>query len=63
MYKTYSQITAKQIDQLEELSKQTGAGPPELVRRAVDYYLHEFRELGLQPSLRPSPTGESTKGP
>ena len=37
MYKTNVQFTARQIDQLKELSKRTGAGRSELVRRAVEY--------------------------
>ena len=61
MYKTKVQFTARQIEQLKELAKRTGAGPSELVRRAVDYSIHQVREHGLPQDLHLVPSSESTE--
>ena len=59
MKKAQIQFTRKQIEQLDELRRQTGTTRTELVRRAVDYYMHVIREHGLQPALPPLPTSDT----
>lgn len=57
--KAQSQFTKQQIKQLDELRRQTGATRTELVRRAVDYYIHVIREHGVQPGLPSLPTSDT----
>ena len=57
--KAQIQFTKQQIEQLDELRRQTGATRTELVRRAVDYYIRGIREHGVQQALLPSPTSDT----
>lgn len=50
------QFTKQQIEQLDELRRQTSATCIDLVRRAVDYYIPGIREHGVQKALPPIPT-------
>lgn len=50
------QFTKKQMEQLEDLRRQTGATRTELVRRAVDYCIRGIREHGSPKALLPLPT-------
>lgn len=59
LIKAQIQFTRQQIEQLDELRQQTGATRTELVRRAVDYYLHGIREHGVQKALLPLPTNDT----
>ena len=61
MKKTQIQFTRQQIEQLDELRRQTGATRTELVRRAVDYYLRGIREHGVQMALLPLPTNDTSE--
>ena len=54
--KAQIQFAERQIEQLDELRRQTDATRTELVRRAVDYYIRGFREHGVQEALPPIPT-------
>ena len=58
MKKTQIQFTRQQVEQLDELRRQTGATRTELVRRAVDYYFRGIREHGVQKALLPLPTSD-----
>ena len=49
--KAQIQFTEKQIDQLDELRRQTGAIRTELIHRAVDYYIRRIPEHGFQKGL------------
>ena len=59
MIKAQIQFTRQQMEQLDELRRQTGATRTELVRRAVDYYIRGIREHGVQQTLLPSPTSDT----
>ena len=59
MIKAQIQFTIQQMEQLEELRRQTGATRTELVRRAVDYYMRGIQEHGIQKALLPLPTGDT----
>ena len=59
--KTQIQFTRQQIEQLDELRRQTGATRTELVRRAADYYLRGIREHGVQKALLPLPTNDTNE--
>ena len=59
LIKAQIQFTKQQIEQLDELRRQTGATRTELVRRAVDYYIRGIREHGVQQALLPSPTSDT----
>jgi len=50
------QFTQQQLEQLEDLKRQTGLNRGELVRRAVDYYTIQIRENGCNPTMTPLPT-------
>ena len=49
------QFTKQQIEQLEDLKRQTGLTRTELVRRAVDYYVLQIREHGYESTMIPLP--------
>ena len=55
------QFIRQQIEQVDELRSQTGATRTELVRRAVDYSIHQVREHGLLQDLHLAPSSESTE--
>ncbi len=59
LIKAQIQFTKQQIEQLDELRRQTGATRTELVRRAVDYYMRGIREHGIQKALLPLPTNDT----
>ena len=59
LVKAQIQFTKQQIEQLDELRRQTGATRTELVRRAVDYYIRGIREHGVQKALLPLPTNDT----
>lgn len=59
LIKAQIQFTKQQIEQLDELRRQTGATRTELVRRAVDYYIRGIREHGVQKALLPLPTNDT----
>ena len=61
MIKAQIQFTRQQMEQLEELRRQTGATRTELVRRAVDYYIRGIREHGVQQTLLTSPNSDTRK--
>ena len=61
MKKAQIQFTRQQIEQVDELRRQTGATRTELVRRAVDYSIHQVREHGLLQDLHLVPSSESTE--
>ena len=63
MYKTKVQFTARQIEQLKELAKRTGAGPSELVRRAVDYCIDAIQSKVKKSPLHllPNPTAKKAR--
>ena len=61
MYKTNVQFTALQIDQLKELSKRTGAGRSELVRRAVEYYTDAIQSKETESPLLTLPNPKARK--
>ena len=50
------QFTQQQLEQLEDLKRQTGLNRTELVRRAVDYYILQIRERGYKSTLIPLPS-------
>ncbi len=50
------QFTQQQIEQLEDLKRQTGLNRTEHVRRAVDYYILQIREHGNKSTMIPWPT-------
>ena len=56
LIKAQIHFTKQQIEQLDELRRQTGATRTELVRRAVDYYFRGIQEHGVQHASLPSPT-------
>lgn len=53
MTKAQIQFTRQQVEQLDELRRQTGASRTELVRRAVDYFIRGIREHGVHNALLP----------
>ena len=59
MKKAQIQFTKQQIEQLDELRRQTGATRTELVRRAVDFFIQEIREHGVQLALLSSPATDT----
>ena len=61
MKKAQIQFIRQQIEQVDELRRQTGATRTELVRRAVDYSIHQVREHGLLQDLHLVPSSESTE--
>ncbi|MDE0310814.1 MAG: hypothetical protein OXI52_01015 [Caldilineaceae bacterium] len=58
MARTIAQIqfTQQQIEQLEDLRRQTGLTRTELVLSAVDFYILHIREHGYTPTTIPLPT-------
>ncbi len=50
------QFTSQQLEQLEDLRRQTGLTRTELVRRAVDFYILHIREHGYKSTTIPLPT-------
>ena len=50
------QFTQQQLEQLENLKRQTGLNRTELVRRAVDFYILHIREHGYKSTTIPLPT-------
>ena len=50
------QFTQQQVEQLEDLKRQTGLTRTELVRRAVDFYVLHIREHGYKSTMIPLPT-------
>lgn len=50
------QFTQQQLEQLEDLKRQTGLNRTELVRRAVDFYILHIREHGYNSTMIPLPT-------
>ena len=50
------QFTQQQLEQLEDLKRQTGLNRTDLVRRAVDYYILQIREHGYTSTMIPLPT-------
>lgn len=58
MAKKIAQVrfTQQQLEQLEELNRQTDLNRPELVRRSVDYCILQIRELGYKLTVIPLPT-------
>ena len=61
MKKAQFQFTRQQDEQVDKLRRQTGATRTELVRRAVDYSIHQVREHGLLQDLHLVPSSESTE--
>ena len=59
LIKAQIQFTKQQIEQLDDLRRQTGATRTELVRRAVDYYIRGIREHSVQKALLPIPTNDT----
>ena len=59
LIKAQIQFTKQQIEQLDELRRQTGATRTELVRRAVDFFIQEIREHGVQLALLSSPATDT----
>ena len=59
LIKAQIQFPRQQIEQLNELRRQTGASRTELVRRAVDYYLRGIRHHGVQKALPPFPSSDT----
>ena len=63
LIKAQIQFIKQQIEQLEELRRQTGATRTELTRRAVDYYVRGIREHGVQKVWLPLPTSDTREKP
>ena len=63
LIKAQIQFTKEQIEQLDELRRQTGAVRTELVRRGVDYYFRGIRERGVPKALLPLPTSDTREAP
>ena len=61
MKKAQFQFTRQQDEQVDKLRRQTGATRTELVRRAVDYSIHQVRVHGLLQDLHLVPSSESTE--
>ncbi|MDE0142746.1 MAG: ribbon-helix-helix protein, CopG family [Caldilineaceae bacterium] len=59
LIKAQIQSTRQEIEQLDELKRQTGATRTELVRRAVDYYIRGIRKHGVQKALLPLLTNDT----
>ncbi|MCY3992712.1 MAG: ribbon-helix-helix protein, CopG family [Caldilineaceae bacterium] len=59
LIKAQIQFTRQQIDQLDELRRQTGETRTELVRRVVNYYIRGIWEHGVQKALLPLPTSDT----
>ncbi|MCY4409573.1 MAG: hypothetical protein OXC27_03840 [Caldilineaceae bacterium] len=55
------QFTQQQLEQLEDLKRQTGLNPTEFVRRAVDYCILQMRDRGYESTLIPLPTIGTTE--
>ena len=51
-----NQFTRKQLEQLEDLERQTCLNHTELARRPVDYYIFQIREHGYKSTQIPLPT-------
>lgn len=51
-----SRFTQRQLDQLENLKRQTALNRTELVRRALDYYILQIRKQGYKSTLIPFQT-------
>ncbi|MCY3711057.1 MAG: ribbon-helix-helix protein, CopG family [Caldilineaceae bacterium] len=47
------QFTQQQVEQLDDLKRQTGLTRTELVRRAVDFYILNIREHGYKSTTIP----------
>ena len=50
------QFTPQQLEQLEDLKRQTGLNRTELVRQALDYYSLQIREHVYKSTMIPLPT-------
>lgn len=59
--KAQIQFTRQQIEQLDKLLRKTGAPRTELVRRAVDHYIREIPEHGVQSALLPLPSRDTSE--
>ena len=59
LIKAQIQFTKQQIEQLDELKRQTSSTRTNPVRRAVYYYFRGIREHGVQQALHPSPTSDT----
>ena len=57
------QFTHQQVEQLEDLKRQTGLTRTELVRRAVDFYILHITEHGYKSTTIPLPTLGTRKTP
>lgn len=58
LIKAQIQFTKQQIEQLDELKRQTSSTRANLVRRAV-YYFRGIREHSVLQALLPSPTSDT----
>ena len=61
MKKEQIQFIRQQIEQLDELRRQTGATRTESVRLATDHSIHQVIMHGLHPALPLVPSSESTE--
>lgn len=50
------QFMQQQIEQLDDLKRQTGLNRTELIQRAVDYFILQIREHAYSSTLIPLPT-------
>jgi len=56
-------LTQPQADRLAEVSRVTGLGKAEHIRRAVDYYLAGWRETAQHSAGKPQPQPEPVRVP
>ena len=59
--KTRIQFNRQQIEQQDDLLRQTSETREELVRRAVDFYFCGIRENGARRALHPPPLSDTKK--
>ena len=55
------QLARQQLEQLDELRRQTGATRTESVRLTTVFFIREIREHGVQLALLSSPTTDTKK--